>query len=213
MIEKIIVVAPTTAVPISTGLAVALKVLPAPSFSSRFSALAFSKSGLKPNCFSISASDARDGRSICGELVNGLRVVRHRAVAIDRDRHRPHAEEAEGHEAEREDRRVRRHQAGDKPNHEACSVVICAHISASMARGRVQNALKLPATKPERMFSDAPPSREAVTISATWLRGMVLVKTFGELGDQRARQRAARDDERQLPPQRAVAAASLISST
>ena len=35
MIEKIIVVAPTTAVPISTGLAVALKVLPAPSFASR----------------------------------------------------------------------------------------------------------------------------------------------------------------------------------
>ena len=35
MIEKIIVVAPTTAVPISTGLAVALNVLPAPSFASR----------------------------------------------------------------------------------------------------------------------------------------------------------------------------------
>ena len=34
MIEKIIVVAPTTAVPISTGFAVALKVLPAPSFAS-----------------------------------------------------------------------------------------------------------------------------------------------------------------------------------
>ena len=34
MIEKISVVAPTTAVPISTGLAVALNVLPAPSFSS-----------------------------------------------------------------------------------------------------------------------------------------------------------------------------------
>ena len=34
MMEKIIVVAPTTAVPISTGFAVALKVLPAPSFSS-----------------------------------------------------------------------------------------------------------------------------------------------------------------------------------
>ena len=34
MIEKIIVVDPTTAVPISTGLAVALNVLPAPSFSS-----------------------------------------------------------------------------------------------------------------------------------------------------------------------------------
>src|SRR6185436_715982 len=30
-----------------------------------------------------------------------------------------------------------------------------------------QNALKLPATKPERIVSDAPPSREAVTISCT----------------------------------------------
>ena len=47
MIEKIMVVAPTTAVPISTGLAVALKVLPAPSFSSRF-CLATSKSTSKP---------------------------------------------------------------------------------------------------------------------------------------------------------------------
>jgi len=35
MMEKISVVTPTTAVPMSTGLAVALKVLPAPSFSSR----------------------------------------------------------------------------------------------------------------------------------------------------------------------------------
>jgi hypothetical protein len=34
MIEKIIVVAPTTAVPISTGFAEALNVLPAPSFAS-----------------------------------------------------------------------------------------------------------------------------------------------------------------------------------
>ena len=47
------VVAPTTAVPISTGFAVALKVLPAPSFSSRFS-LPFSKSGLNPKSFWIS---------------------------------------------------------------------------------------------------------------------------------------------------------------
>jgi hypothetical protein len=48
MIEKIIVVAPTTAVPISTGFAVALNVFPAPSFSSRRS-LAFSNRGSKPN--------------------------------------------------------------------------------------------------------------------------------------------------------------------
>ncbi len=50
MVEKIMVVAPTTAVPISTGFDVALKVLPAPSFSSRFS-LAFSNSGVKPKFF------------------------------------------------------------------------------------------------------------------------------------------------------------------
>ena len=47
MIEKIMVVAPTTAVPISTGLAVALKVFPAPSFSSS-SSLAVSKFRSKP---------------------------------------------------------------------------------------------------------------------------------------------------------------------
>src|SRR5436853_2678562 len=32
-----------------------------------------------------------------------------------------------------------------------------------------QKALKLPATRPDRMVSDAPPSREAVTISLTCL--------------------------------------------
>jgi len=31
-----------------------------------------------------------------------------------------------------------------------------------------QKALKLPATKPERMFSEAPPSRVEVTTSRTW---------------------------------------------
>ena len=57
------VVAPTTAVPMSTGLAVALKVLPAPSLFSS-SSLACSKSGLNPNSRSISA--AIPGRcSIC----------------------------------------------------------------------------------------------------------------------------------------------------
>ena len=54
MMPKIIVVAPTTAVPMSTGLAVALKVLPAPSPFSN-SCLAFSKSGSKPKSRLISA--------------------------------------------------------------------------------------------------------------------------------------------------------------
>ena len=105
MIEKISVVAPTTAVPISTGLAVALNVLPAPSFSSR-KCLPFSKSGSKPNSFLISLRRVRlagDRR----QLENRLRVVGDRAVRIDGDRHRPHAQEAERHQAEREHRRAR----------------------------------------------------------------------------------------------------------
>ena len=44
-----------------------------------------------------------------------------------------------------------------------------------------QNAEKFPATSPERMFSDAPPCREAVTTSFT-CRECVLVKTFVNSG-------------------------------
>ena len=50
---KIIVVAPTTAVPMSAGFAVALAMLPAPLFSSR-KPFAFAKSGSKLKSFSIS---------------------------------------------------------------------------------------------------------------------------------------------------------------
>ena len=55
MIEKIMVVAPTTAVPMSTGFAVALKVLPAPSFSSSMS-FALPKFTLRPKSFFSSCS-------------------------------------------------------------------------------------------------------------------------------------------------------------
>src|SRR5688572_9383469 len=44
-----------------------------------------------------------------------------------------------------------------------------------------QKALKLPATKPERIVSDAPPSRDAVTISCTCFE-CELVKTFVNSG-------------------------------
>src|SRR6266496_1388003 len=44
-----------------------------------------------------------------------------------------------------------------------------------------QNALKFPATKPERMFSEAPPSRDEVTISRVW-REPTEVKTFTNSG-------------------------------
>src|ERR671912_1733927 len=41
-------------------------------------------------------------------------------------------------------------------------------INATMLRP-IQYALKLPATNPDRMLSDGPPSREEVTTSFTWL--------------------------------------------
>src|SRR5712664_2477837 len=44
-----------------------------------------------------------------------------------------------------------------------------------------QNALKFPATNPDRMFSDAPPSRDDVTISRTW-RELTEVKTLTNSG-------------------------------
>ncbi len=104
MIEKIIVVAPTTAVPISTGLAVALKVLPAPSFSSS-RCLARSKLTSKPSTFLISSFTLGidlDDR----QLVDRLGVVGDGAVRVDGDGDRPHAQEAERDQAEGEDGRA-----------------------------------------------------------------------------------------------------------
>ena len=110
MIEKIIVVAPTTAVPMSTGFAVALKVFPAPSFSSS-RCLARSKFTSNPKSFLSSClmfgSDLDDR-----QLEDRLGVVGDRPVGVDRDRHRTHAEEPERDEAEREDRR-RDHQRAE----------------------------------------------------------------------------------------------------
>src|SRR5207302_10341188 len=48
-------------------------------------------------------------------------------------------------------------------------------------RPPIQKALKLPATMPERIVSDAPPSREAVTISWTCFE-CELVKTLVNSG-------------------------------
>ena len=54
------------------------------------------------------------------------------------------------------------------------------------------------------MLSDAPPSRDDATTSFTCPE-LVDVKTLTQLGNDRPGQRAAGDDRRQLPPQRAVA--------
>src|SRR6201981_2790757 len=50
-----------------------------------------------------------------------------------------------------------------------------------MMHNPIQNAEKLPATKPERMFSEAPPCLEQLVTSRTW-REVVLTKTLVNSG-------------------------------
>src|SRR5258706_1351464 len=51
----------------------------------------------------------------------------------------------------------------------------------TMMQRPIQNAEKLPATKPDRMLSDAPPCLEQLVTSRTW-RELVLTKTFVNSG-------------------------------
>ncbi len=101
MIEKVIVVAPTTAVPMSTGFAVALNVLPAPSLaSSRCLARSnFAIDAVILLQLSFDVGNIFDQR----QLIDGLSIVSNRAVGIDGDGDRTHTEEAEGHKAKGED--------------------------------------------------------------------------------------------------------------
>jgi hypothetical protein len=80
MIENVIVVAPTTAVPMSTG------------FELGFDAEVLLQLG-------FDARNIFDQR----ELIDGLSIVGNRAIGIDGNRDRTHAQEAEGYEAKGED--------------------------------------------------------------------------------------------------------------
>ena len=68
----------------------------------------------------------------------------------------------------------------------------------------IQKAEKFPAVRPARMLSEAPPSREAVTISLH-VAGVHGGEDLHHLRDDRAGQRAAGDDGGELPPEGAVA--------
>src|SRR5258708_26053575 len=159
IIEKIMVVAPTTAVPISTGFAVALNVLPAPSFSSRFS-LPFSKFDVNPKsfltssempgiCSMVESSNTDWALSVTGPYESTAMVT----GPIPR---KPNA---------------------TKPKEKTAGAIIklskpCKLIQNAMDISAIieipsQYALKFPATKPDKILSDAPPSRDEVTTSLT----------------------------------------------
>src|SRR5688572_27519464 len=160
MIEKIIVVEPTTAVPIRTGFAVALNVLPAPSFSSS-RCFAVVKSGANPYCPLISSlmpgmpSMTESSNTDCALSVTG--PYESTAIVTGPMPRNPNA---------------------TRPNANTGAAIIRASnpirltqyamlISATILRPS-QYALKLPATRPARMLSEAPPSRDDDTTSRTW---------------------------------------------
>ena len=110
-----------------------------------------------------------------GQLIHGLCVVGDRAIGVDRDGHRAHAQEAERDEAKREDRR-----GGHERDRKLIRNAVADGHQDQHDHAQPE-ALKLPATSPERMFSEAPPSSELVTISRTW-RLWVEVKTLTNSG-------------------------------
>src|SRR5687767_6535585 len=159
MIEKIIVVAPTTAVPMSTGFAVALNVLPAPSFSSS-RCLARSKSTVTP-CFALSSSLMLGSVSMtdssntdCALSVTG--PYESTAIVTGPMPRNPNATSP------------KENTAGAIISDARPSVLTqyATAISATIVMP-IQYALKLPATRPDRMLSEAPPSFEELSTSRT----------------------------------------------
>jgi len=135
-----------------------------------------------------------------GKLVDGLRVVGDRTVAIDGDGDRSHAQEAKGHAGRR---RILRGQHQGHQEHGA-------HEVADAHEGEIakpnQRRWKLPATKPERMLSERTAFPRAGDDFANVVRiGWEVEGTF-TTRDRPRRQRAATDDRGELPPHGVVAA-------
>src|ERR1039458_5409531 len=136
------------------------------------------------------------------QLIDGLGVIGHRSVAVHGDRHRPHAEEAEGHQAEGEDGGGEFEGVGHQANHGR------ALVSGEQVAGEHQQENHQ--AHPEGRHIAGHEARQDVQGSPAVLRA---VRHFldvprvgadeylGELGNQRPGNRAATDDDREHPPQ------------
>ena len=132
------------------------------------------------------------------QLEHRLRVVRYRTVGVDGDRHGAHAKEPERHEAERKHGR-RNHQRSEThvtdqkrdghQQHDRDAKPIGAEVTGDEAGQNVQRRAAL--TRRRNDFAH---------VTRLGRR-----KDLYELWNDRAGERAARDDARELPPQRAVA--------
>ena len=134
-----------------------------------------------------------------GKLVDGLRVVGDRAVAIDRDGDRSHAQEAEGHQAEGEDRRGQ-HQG--RQEHGADEVADAHEAQHGEAQPVGAEVAGHEAGEDVERCAAFPRAGDDFAHVARIGGG----EDLDELGDQRAGQRAATDDGGQLPPHGIVAA-------
>ena len=133
------------------------------------------------------------------ELVDGLRVVGDRAVGVDGDRDWAHAEEAEGHQTEGEDRR------GD---HQAAET----HVADEVADGHQKDHGEADVVGGEIAGDEAGENAERCAAFFGGGDDFLDVARFGggedfhEFGNDRACERAAGDDRRELPPLRRVIA-------
>ena len=137
--------------------------------------------------------------SVCACFEHRLSVVGNRPVTVDRNVDGPHAEEAESNEAKREDRCMNSHDL-DRSLEELPK--IGGGHGSQRSAGPSTKRLKLPATSPERMVSEAPPSREAVTVffAARSFR-MRTRENLREFRNQHGCQRTATNDRREFPPE------------
>ncbi len=141
------------------------------------------------------------------QFVHALRVVGHRAVAVDGDRDRAHAEEAERDQAEREDRRrLREHDRGEvRARVAGGGDAVGDRHQAADRHAAHPKAGEVARRKAGQHVERRAPSLLAVTTSRVAAVGGG--ENLRHLRDDRAGERAAGDDRRQLPPELGVGSA------
>ncbi len=124
----------------STGLAVALNVLPAESFDFQVMLAAF-EIGFKAEVTLDFFLDAGDVLGL-GQLEDRLSVVGHRAVAIDGDVDRAHAEESERHQTKCKDGTdAYKRLSFDQLDHHQTIQALKAHEEGDGHQARYQDAI------------------------------------------------------------------------
>ena len=134
------------------------------------------------------------------QLVNRLGVVRHRTVRVDGNRHWSHAQKTERHQTECKHRRCEHHRVQTLPRHR--EVVSECH--------QTDNAHPQPVAGEITSHQTGKNVQRRATLLR---RGNDLLdvgrfgrsEDFDQLRNNRPRQRAARDNRRQLPPKRLIA--------